>query len=200
VAPIETDHVVIQTQDPAMRKIAPLLPLAILTSAGAGVAAPGCGADPPEPTAATPAEGPAQDSARAADGASKDEPGDGEAEVPETTKKTERYSLTIATPEAKAGEPGEAKVKVVPKGKWHLNLAFPTSLKMDDVPGVELTKPHQKRADAVKLQEDYFEYGVGFVADAPGEKSMTGKFRFAICIDEACVPVTEKLAFAVAVK
>ena len=113
----------------------------------------------------------------------------------------ERYDLLIEPPaEAKAGEAGKVTVKVVPKKPWHMNLDFPTSLKVDAPEGVTVTKASQKKADAVKLDDEHCEFAVDFTPASAGEQTFTGKFKFAVCQDEACAPVTEDLEFKVAVK
>jgi hypothetical protein len=113
----------------------------------------------------------------------------------------ERYDLLVQPPaDAKAGQEGAVTVKVVPKQPWHMNLDFPTSLKMQAPEGVTLVNAEQKKADAVKLDEENCEFAVKFTPSAAGEQSFTGKFKFAVCQDEACAPVTEELEFKVAVK
>lgn len=113
----------------------------------------------------------------------------------------ERYDLLIQPPaEAKAGEAGKVTLKVVPKKPWHMNLDFPTSLEVEAPEGVTVGNASQKKADAVKLDDDNCEFAVDFTPAAAGEQTFTGKFKFAVCQDEACAPVTEDLEFKVAVK
>lgn len=111
----------------------------------------------------------------------------------------DRYALQVETPEAKAGEEGKVTVRVVPKEPWHMNLDFPTSLKVQAPAGVSVANADLKKADA-KLDEKACEFAVKFTPSAAGEQSFTGKFKFAVCQDEACSPVTEDLEFKVAVK
>lgn len=112
----------------------------------------------------------------------------------------ERYELQIDTAEAKAGEQGTAVVRVVPKEPWHMNLDYPTSLKVEAPEGVSLTKAELEKADAAALDENKAQFDVAFTAAEPGERTMTGKFKFAVCQDEACAPVTEDVEIKVAVK
>ncbi|MFO0633363.1 MAG: hypothetical protein U0168_10975 [Nannocystaceae bacterium] len=111
----------------------------------------------------------------------------------------ERYALSFDTPEAKAGQPASVTVRVVPKAPWHMNLDFPTSLKLEPPTGVTLTAAELKKADA-KLDENACSFDVKFTAERPGEQVFSGKFKFAVCQDEACSPVTEDVEFKVAVK
>jgi len=113
----------------------------------------------------------------------------------------DRYTLRVDPPaDAVAGKEGTVKVTVVPKAPWHMNLDFPTSLAIGAPDGVTLAKQELKKGDADKLDENSAEYSVKFTPAAAGDKSFTGKFKFAVCQDEACSPVTEEVAFKVAVK
>ena len=112
----------------------------------------------------------------------------------------DRYALKIEPPaEAKAGEEGTAIVKVVPKEPWHMNLDYPTSLKLEAPEALAVTKADLKKGDA-KLDESSCEFAVSFKPTAAGDHAVSGKFKFAVCKDEACSPVTEEVEFQVAVK
>jgi hypothetical protein len=112
----------------------------------------------------------------------------------------DRYVMKIDVVEAAVGREGSFNVTVTPKAPWHMNLDFPTSLAIGAPDGVTLAKQEMKKADADKLDETSAEYSVKFTPAAAGDKSFTGKFKFAVCQDEACSPVTEEVAFKVAVK
>lgn len=113
----------------------------------------------------------------------------------------DRFTLTVDVPtEAKQGEQGKVTVRVEPAGPWHMNLDYPTSLKMEETTGVELAKAEQKKVDALKLDEDSCEYEIAFTPAAGGDKAFKGEFKFAVCQDDACSPVTKDIAFQVAVK
>ena len=111
----------------------------------------------------------------------------------------DRYELKIDTPEAESGKESKVTVRVVPKEPWHMNLDFPTSLKVDAPEGVAVVNADLKKADA-KLDESACQFDVAFTPSAAGSQTFTGKFKFAVCQDEACSPVTEDIEFKVAVK
>ena len=111
----------------------------------------------------------------------------------------DRYELKIETPEAESGQESKVTVRVVPKKPWHMNLDFPTSLKVDGPEGVALANANLKKGDA-QLDENACQFDVAFTPSAAGEQTFTGKFKFAVCQDEACSPVTEDIEFKVAVK
>jgi hypothetical protein len=172
--------------------------LAVLLLAPAGLAA-ACdadkqGANAPQQSQAAPA--------KTGGGAEKAPEGDGE-----KTKVVEgkppggddRYALTIDAPEAKAGQEATVKVRVVPKEPWHMNLDFPTSLKIEPPAGLTFANADLKKGDA-KLDEKSCEFDVKFTPAAAGQTKFTGKFKFAVCQDEACSPVTENVEVQVAVK
>jgi hypothetical protein len=172
-----------------------------LTTAGCGSDTQKNGASSPDDQKVAAAEpgakepGPAKIEGKPVDGAG------GNPAVKEGGEGEDRYTLEVQPPsEAKAGEPGVVKVKVLPKAPWHMNLDYPTKLVVDAPTGVELAKSEQKKADAKALTDETCEFDVAFTASETGDKSFTGKFKFAICQDEACSPVQEDIQFQVAVK
>jgi hypothetical protein len=114
----------------------------------------------------------------------------------------DRYALQIDPPaNAAAGKESEVVVRVVPKAPWHMNLDFPTSLKLTPpASGLALANADLKKADARKLDDETCEFAVKVTPSAAGEHAVTGQFKFAVCQDEACSPVTEEVEFKVAVK
>lgn len=112
-----------------------------------------------------------------------------------------RYTVNIEPPsDVGVGAGAKIKITVVPKGPWHMNLDYPTTLDLKPPSGVKLAKMPLKKADADKLDENSAEFGVSFTADATGDKEFSGQFRFAVCQDDACAPVQHDVSFVVAVK
>lgn len=131
-----------------------------------------------------PAQKPGDDKVKVVDG-----PGD------------DRFALRITPPaDAAVGREGVVTIAAVPQGPWHINLDFPTKLALSAPEGVTLAKAELGKPDAAKLDEKSAEFAVKFTPSSAGDKSFTGEFKFAVCQDEACSPVTEKVAFQVAVK
>lgn len=113
----------------------------------------------------------------------------------------DRFVLRIDPPaDAAVGREGTITIAAVPQGPWHINLDFPTKLALSAPEGVTLAKAELSKPDAAKLDDKSAEFAVKFTPSSAGDKSFTGEFKFAVCQDEACSPVTEKLAFKVAVK
>jgi hypothetical protein len=113
----------------------------------------------------------------------------------------DRYALQIEPPaDAAAGKESEVIVRVVPKAPWHINLDFPTSLKLDPPAGVTLASKELKKADARKLDDNNCEFAVKLTPSAAGEHALTGQLKFAVCQDEACSPVTQDVEIKLAAK
>lgn len=129
----------------------------------------------------------------------KDESGDTKAVVAGSGEQ-DRYEVNIEKGDAKVGEETLVKVTVVPQGGWHMNLDYPTSLEMEAPNGVDLVNAKQEKDDALKLDDESAEYGLTFTASEAGDKDFKGKFKFAVCADDACQPITEDIDFKVAVK
>ncbi len=113
----------------------------------------------------------------------------------------DRFALRIEPPtDAAVGREGVVKVSAVPQGPWHINLDFPTKLTLSAPKDVTLAKAELAKADAAAITEKSADFAVKFTPTAAGDKEFTGEFKFAVCQDEACSPVTEKVSFKVAVK
>lgn len=156
--------------------------------AGPDAKAPDAGKTAAAPAATPPAATPpaADPKVKVVDGA---EPGD------------DRYAIRVEPPaDAAVGREGVVKVSVVPKKPWHMNLDFPTKLAVTAPDGVNVAKAEQAKADALKFDENSAEFAVKFTPSSAGDKGFAGEFKFAVCQDEACSPVTEKVEFKVAVK
>ena len=173
----------------------------------ASLAVVACGAEQAKPDAAAPSVASVQ-----ADGASAPAPAaqdahqaaEGPVKVvdgPPPGGDGERYALAIDPPaDAKAGEAAKVTIRVIPQAPWHINLDFPTSLQINAPQGVSVENADLKKADATELNADTAAFAVAFTSESPGEKAFTGKFKFAVCQDEACSPVTEDVEFQVAIK
>ena len=109
----------------------------------------------------------------------------------------DRYALAVEPPEvAHPGEAAKVKVAVTPKAPWHMNLDFPTSLELKPPADVKVSKPKLGKADAARLDENGAAFEVELTPAAPGSKALTGTFKFAVCQEEACSPVTETITFS----
>jgi hypothetical protein len=112
----------------------------------------------------------------------------------------DRYALKIETPEATAGQESKVTVRVVPKDPWHMNLDYPTSLAVQSTGGAAALAKDKLKKDDGTISEKECSFDVAFTPKAAGDANFSGEFKFAVCQDEACAPVTENIEFKVAVK
>jgi hypothetical protein len=111
------------------------------------------------------------------------------------------YALTISAPSAKMSAKAVAKIKIQPKGKYHINQDFPTKLTIDASSGVKLEKTKLTSKDAVKFEESAAEFEIAFTPASAGKKSFNGELKFAVCEGEqSCVPKSTPISFTVDVK
>ena len=111
------------------------------------------------------------------------------------------YNANISAPSAKANSKAVAKIKVEPKGDYHVNTEFPAKLTIEAPAGVTLDKAKQSKADAVKLDEKGLQFHVAFTSADKGAKEFKGELKFAVCKGEsACLPQSKKISFTVDVK
>ncbi len=111
----------------------------------------------------------------------------------------DRFSVEVVAPEGvKVGSAASVTVKVTPNAPWHMNLDYPTSLKVDAPAGITLSKAEFKKGDAAKLDETGCEYKVDVTPSSEGAASVPATFKFAICQDDACLPIEENVEIKLA--
>ncbi len=98
----------------------------------------------------------------------------------------------------KKGEPGKARVEVVPRSDAHVDPAAPVSLTVSAGPNVKLEKEKLGRADAKETKAKGVEFDVPFTATASDQ--VKGKLSFFICTEKLCEKQVKDLALAVEVK
>lgn len=178
-------------------RLAPILVSLVCVSLCAGLG--GCSGESSDRDAKAPAAAAAGDRAAAVEPAGQ---GGNAAELPSRPASKKQYELTLDVPEdATSGADVVVAVKVTPVGTWHLNEEYSTSLKVVAPEGVALAHdPQLEKDDAKELTEAAIAFDVKFVPDAAGDKSFTGKLKFAVCEEDVCQPVAKDIAFEVAVK
>lgn len=107
---------------------------------------------------------------------------------------------TQAAP-AQKGQPATVAVTFKPAKGYHLNMGYPTSLKLaTPLPaGVSSPKPEHVRADAV-LSETEGRFTVQLVSSDTGNKTVPGLLAFAVCTDTTCEPIKQPVSIPLAVK
>lgn len=118
-----------------------------------------------------------------------------------TGAETDFYTVAITYPASvEAGGSGVATIVITPKTGWKMNHEFPTKITVAAPTGVTVTKPEQKKDDAVRFADKGAAFEVPFTASAAGDKAFQAKLKFAVCTEATCDPKKEELAWVVAVK
>jgi hypothetical protein len=114
----------------------------------------------------------------------------------------EENIFRIAFEEAKpytAGQPGELKVVIEPRGGYHINQDYPTRIDLKAPAAVKLAKPSLGKGDAAAFGEQNARFDVGFTADK-GSHDLSATVDFAVCTAETCVPEQRTIAIALNVQ
>ncbi|HEX7840852.1 MAG TPA: hypothetical protein VF469_25415 [Kofleriaceae bacterium] len=120
----------------------------------------------------------------------------------------EEGTLAIVPPaDAKPGAEVVAKVTVTPGKGYHVNTEYPIKLTLAPADGVTLAKTdfaecgHDKaKGDADALDEQNLAFAVKLTPSAGGSYTINGKFKFAVCDKDQCLPKKETIAITVAAK
>jgi len=112
----------------------------------------------------------------------------------------ENATVTVSAPAANVNVKSTAKISIVPKSGFGMNLEYPIKLEIVAPSGVTVEKPKQTRADAVKFEGKRAEFVVAFTASSVGKKTLTGELKYAVCTANECIPKTEKIVINVDVK
>jgi hypothetical protein len=112
-----------------------------------------------------------------------------------------------APPDAKAGAEAVAKITVKPGKGFHVNTEYPIKLTLTPPSGVTLTKAdfaaggHDKgKGDADALDEQNLAFAVKLTPSAGGNYTVSGKFKFAVCDANQCLPKKENISITLAAK
>lgn len=115
---------------------------------------------------------------------------------------TDSYVVEIVEPpQVAAGAESAVSVVVKPKGIYHFNLEFPTSVTIEAPSGASVAKARQDLKDAVSSSEEQgATWQVKVTPTEPGAKTFKADLKFAVCTDTTCDPKKETLAFSLDVK
>ena len=113
---------------------------------------------------------------------------------------TAGYLLTAPTASGKVGAASSVKVEIKPKAGYHMNDAFPTSLKL--TPHAEVTHAGRldKSSPAVKVEKTGASFDVQLTPSKAGKKEVVGSLSFAICSETTCEPQKVPVTLTVDVK
>ena len=101
---------------------------------------------------------------------------------------------------AQLTQPGKVLLHLAGQCRGHAN----TAELLLDLPhhhiGGRAAQHVEQTFDATTLDDKSAAFAVKFTPAAAGEKDLSAKFKFAVCQDEACSPVTEEFQVKLAVK
>jgi hypothetical protein len=109
---------------------------------------------------------------------------------------TKEYTIEVLVPDnVSAGAENALTVVVKPKGEWHFNLDFPTSVKVEAPAGMTVAKNKQGLDDAVsKSEEDGASWAIKVTPEKAGSGTLKCNVKFAVCTETTCDPKKETLA------
>lgn len=119
-----------------------------------------------------------------------------------TRNETKEYIIEIVPPaEVSAGVEASVTIKVRPKGEWHFNLDFPTSVKVEVPEGMKVAKAVQTLKDATsKSEEEGAIWSIKVTPERAGAGTLTCNVKFAVCTETTCDPKKETLALTLHAK
>lgn len=122
--------------------------------------------------------------------------------------KPEEGTLRVEAPaEVKTGSEAVAKITVTPGKGYHVNTEYPIKLTIASTENMRLPKTnfvaggHDKsKGDADTLDERTLTFEVRFTPETSGSYTVPGRFKFAVCDANQCLPKKEPISFVVAAK
>ncbi|MBA3540075.1 MAG: hypothetical protein H0T79_10635 [Deltaproteobacteria bacterium] len=116
--------------------------------------------------------------------------------------------LAIDVPaDIKPGTEAVAKITVTPGSGFKVNTEYPTKLTLQSPSGVTLAKSEfiaggsdKAKGDADALDDHQLVLTVKLTAAQPGNYTINGSFKFAVCDKDQCLAKKETIAIAVAAK
>ena len=94
---------------------------------------------------------------------------------------------------------GSFAVTVRTKNGWHVNQDYPVRVTVSGSPDIRLTKSDLERGDAAEFDEEHAHFEVPVTPTRSGEHRCTATVDFAVCTDEACIPVQRTVTTSLAV-
>jgi hypothetical protein len=108
-----------------------------------------------------------------------------------------RFAVAYETPTASANTPGLAKVRVEPRGEFHMNLQYPPALELSAPEGVDVPRNQQRSRDAERFDAAGLVFAIPFTPRTGGKKRFGGTVEFAVCGELSCAPEKVPLDFTV---
>lgn len=105
----------------------------------------------------------------------------------------DRFDLKISGQRVEVGKPAKVQIKLTADNPWHMNMEYPTSLKVKGDGGLQLSKLKFRQGDASVLSEHKIVFAIPVTATSAGSHRVQGKIKFAICKADSCSPASAKV-------
>ena len=109
------------------------------------------------------------------------------------------YEIKKTEPKVAVGATATASLTITAKSGWHVNGEAPISVALTAPAGVTLQKLKLTRSDLAQSTPEAARFDIPVSATEAGKKTINAEARFVLCQEQACKPVKETLALAVAV-
>ena len=111
------------------------------------------------------------------------------------------YAITVTPPaEGRMGEPLAARIKVEPRGKYKMNLDYPTKLEVQGPMGAAPMRQVLRKGEAVSYNERELVMAPVATLGKGGAHKFNGTLSFSVCTEALCELKSEKLSWTVKVK
>ena len=111
-----------------------------------------------------------------------------------STASDSTFELAAHTSDSYAvGKKASFTIILKPRGEYHINQPFPTSVTTRVPKAIALEKPQLLKADAKRFSEQQVQFEVGFTASESGEYQLNALVNFAVCTPKTCIPLRKNL-------
>lgn len=98
-----------------------------------------------------------------------------------------------------AGSRGTFGILLRPRGPYHINQQFPTSVTMTAPSTVSLDKTRLLKPDAEVFSEQKVRFEIPFSSQQKGEHKLNALVNFAVCTAKTCIPLQKNLTITLKV-
>lgn len=112
----------------------------------------------------------------------------------------ERFAVKVSGQALEVGKAQTVQIKLTADSPWHMNMEYPTSMKLGDAAGIELGKTKFSKGDAKVLSEHKIVFEVPVKANRAGQFVADAKIKFAICKADSCSPASTKVKLRLSAK
>lgn len=104
-----------------------------------------------------------------------------------------RFAVKVSGQSLQVGQAQKVQIKLTADAPWHMNMEYPTSMKLSQASGLQLNKTKFKKGDATILSEHKIVFEVPVVAASAGRFETDATIKFAICKADSCSPASTKV-------